>query len=279
MNGIPFSEIPDSILESVSEKVFTYSSPLLKITFDPPDVDYVEVIGSGTFVRVGDIYGILTANHVAKNLDGECFLGLALLRDEDNFKIHKSFIKIIDIGIPNTNGYGPDIAFIMFNDTHRSDIARYKDFYPLCQNRDEALSYPPPLDVGFWAACGTPQERITLEDSASSFSAAISMQLYCAFGGVEREYIKDDYDYFEMDADYAKAKNVPHSFKGMSGGGLWQIPITFTDDNNIIVNRYLLSGVAFWQSNQSERKSFLRFHARKSIYENMWDAIVNYNRS
>jgi hypothetical protein len=277
MNEIPFSETPDHVLASISELIFTYSSPLLKITFDPPTIDNVQVVGSGTFVRVDDVYGLLTAYHVAANFEGDCSLGLALSPTEDNFKIHRRFLRVIEIGRPTTDEYGPDLAFIVFNDADCSEIASHKEFYPLSQNKDESLSYPPALDIGFWAACGAPQERIALENSESKYSSVVSIQLYCGFGRAEREYIKGEYDYFEMDADYTHATDAPSSFKGMSGGGLWQIPITITNNRNIIVNRYLLSGVTFWQSNQPEQKRFLRFHGRKSIYKNTWDSVLNHN--
>ena len=63
------------------------------------------------------------------------------------------------------------------------------------------------------------------------------------------------FDYVDISLDTKGEPELPRSYGGLSGSGLWQL-----QDGSVS-----LEGVAFYQS-QEETKQYVRCHARKSIY-------------
>jgi hypothetical protein len=62
------SDIPDSLLASISEAIYRHSVVLLKVYFDPPGVDNVLQLGAGTLVEGPHSSGIVTAFHSVRDL-------------------------------------------------------------------------------------------------------------------------------------------------------------------------------------------------------------------
>jgi hypothetical protein len=274
MATILLSDIPDESLRVISEQIFRFTSPLLKLYYDPPGVETVDVLGAGTFVKIEETFGLLTAHHVASGLAEAPALGLVLLEEEDNFHLQQGAFEIIEIATPIDGEIGPDLAFIRLPKESCSRIIGYKDFYSLTENRDELLNNAPPIDHGIWSICGPPKENIRLEDSSKTFDHAITMQLFCGFGGVEIEDSVRGYDYFRMSTEYVPSNGVPRGTKGMSGGGLWQIPITIYPDNRVMARRFLLSGVNFWRSVDSNGKKYAKSHGRTSLYDKAYNTVL-----
>ena len=269
------SDIPDDALDAFSQRIFRYSAPLIKLYFDPPGVETLSVLGGSTLVSVGEIIGLLTAQHVAVELVEAPALGLVLREEEDGFHIPNEDFEIITIAEAEPDEIGPDLAFIHIKGKYRKEIERSKEFYPLNEHRDELLNRALPIDVGIWAICGPPHENIRPpEDSQQGRDYVIPMQLFCGFGPVEVDQTVRGYDYFQMPASYLPGLSIPKSTKGMSGGGLWQIPLTIHPDKRVTANRYLLSGVNFWRSGDDTGKIFAKSHGRRSVYSHAYDTIL-----
>jgi hypothetical protein len=261
------SSIPDHIYKDISEKITTYSVALLRVELDPPGIQNADQVGSGTFVSNGNDNGILTAYHVITEFTPDNLLGINLSLEEDNYQIPWNEIIVENIGIPITDENGPDLVYLHLLPSHVERIRKYKSFYSLDEYKDELLSKPPDLDIGLWVVCGGLQEKTKIEESQVGFIACITMEQYCGFGEVKRGFALEEYDYLEFDMKYSPGLLTPATLKGMSGGGLWQIPIWKGEFEDFIPNRYLYSGVAFWQSPVNDCWRFLRCHGRKSIYE------------
>ena len=261
-------------LEEMRRRISRFTSPLIKLHFDPPGVPTPDMIGAGTFIQVDDVFGLLTALHVAREFLSAPALGLPLFEDEDNFSILRDDFEIIDIATPLSGEIGPDLAFIRLPTKVSSRISSWKDFFSLSDNRDEMLDHPPPMDVGIWAICGSPAVNVRLEDSTWGFDYVTAAQLFCGFGGVEIDDSVGGYDYLRMLAEYLPGPGVPKSIKGMSGGGLWQIPISIQPDKLITAKRYLLSGVIFWRSADANGKICAKSHGRYSLYHQAYNTIA-----
>lgn len=270
---ITLNDVPDTSLEELRRRISGFSSPLIKLFFDPPGVPTAGVVGAGTFIQVENIYGLLTAYHVARELLHAQALGLPLLEAEDNFSIKRDDFEIIDIATPASGEIGPDIAFLRLPVEVSSRISRCKNFFSLSDNRDELLNHPPPIDDRIWGICGSPEENVRVENSTTGFDYVIGAQLFCGFGGVEIEDTVGGYDYFRMLAKYQNGIGVPMSIKGMSGGGLWQILVTLHNDKQVSAKRYLLSGLMFWRSG-AIGKPYAKSHGRFSLYHQVYNAIL-----
>ena len=79
------------------------------------------------------------------------------------------------------------------------------------------------------------------------------------------------FDYYDMDAD--ENAQIPTSYAGMSGGGLWQVTVRQTPDGNIVPGRHLFCGVSFYEGVRSNGIKFMRCHGRRSVYEHCFKAV------
>lgn len=273
MIELPLSQTPESLLARIAEMVHSYSTALVKMSVDHEGHERIHQIGSGTFVSVGDTYGILTAQHVSNELHGPCDLGLALIRHEHVLRIKKDYLKIIEIASASIPSEGPDLSFIALPASNVSTIKAVKSFLELSFDKDKILNNPPPLDFGIWFICGTPSEGTEEEESEKGFGGVISSHGNCGATGVNREYVMGDYDYIEVGIDYSGSGGIPSNFGGMSGGGLWQVLTRQTEEGELEPTKHLLSGVIFYQSDVINQRRFIRCHGRRSIYKNVFDKI------
>jgi len=61
-------DVPNETLESISEKLFTYTVALLEVVHDMPGLDTVRLLGSATLVEVEGCRGLITAEHVVSTI-------------------------------------------------------------------------------------------------------------------------------------------------------------------------------------------------------------------
>lgn len=260
--------------EVISRRFLPYTTVLYKLFNDENgNLKYLH-IGSGTYVTMGQIHGTLTAHHCIVPLKGEYKLGLTAGREfsEHFFFMEKSSIGIVEIGVPVTDEYGPDLAFIILTDRDKiGTIKSTNSFYNLLRDRDKLLNDPPPDKNSIWYICGVPNEKMVPSESAVGFDRLLEFQVFCGAGGVDRYYERDGFDYFETDID-AHA-TVPNEFGGMSGGGLWQVPVAVAGPNSFTPVDHFLCGVIFYQGTGENQKRYLRCHGRKSIYKYVFEKL------
>jgi len=270
----PLSETPDSLISMAANRLHAYSTALFKLWFDEKGDRQGKPIGSGTLVSIKGANGILTAHHVADCLSPPFTLGLSVAREgeEHAMSIGRDSFRIIEVAKPEMEEYGPDLAFIVLADWEDiSTIKASKLFHALDLDRDDLLEKPPPCDAGIWFFCGAPEERMHQEESERGFLGIMSYQDLCLAGGPSMTCERGTFDYFDMDAD--ETAQIPASYAGMSGGGLWQVTVMRSDDRSIVPNRYLFSGVSFFQGTRSNGIKFMRFHGRRSVYEHVFAAV------
>ncbi len=271
-----FTDTPDGLLRQITSTLHTHSTMLMRIIMEPDGNEEGVHIGSGTLVKIGEVYGVLTAQHVIAELQGDYLLGLTAAREGEthSFKAQKSSIGVIEIVSPASEEYGPDLGFITLSDWDDvGTIKASRSFYDLIQDGDEWSANPPPLDSGIWFACGAPGERFERILPEAGFDKVVSFQEFCGAGGIDRSYEKDGFDYLEMDIEFSEETGTPHSFGGMSGGGLWQVTISRSQEGVLAPSRFFLSGLIFYQGVTEEGVRFLRCHGRQSVHEHAVAAV------
>jgi len=249
---------------------------LMRIIVEPDGNEEGVHIGSGTLVKIGEVYGVLTAQHVVAELKGDYLLGLTAAREGEthSFKAQKSSIGVIEIASPVSEEYGPDLGFIVLSDWDDvSTIKASRLFYDLSHDSDEWSADPPPLDSGIWFACGAHGERFERIFPEAGFDKVVSFQDFCGAGGINRSYKKEGFDYLEMDIEFSEERGMPHSFGGMSGGGLWQVTISRSPEGILAPSRFFFSGLIFYQGVTGDGVRFLRCHGRQSVYEYAVEAV------
>ena len=90
----------------------------------------------------------------------------------------------------------------------------------------------------------------------------------CGISGIRKEYESSGYDYLEMAIQYeSHNQDLPMSFGGVSGGGVWQVSLIRNIQGNLEADEYILSGVAFYQTKLDGNHRLIRCHGRKTVYE------------
>jgi hypothetical protein len=233
------------------------STVALFAVFDNHGSDRLELAGSGTLASVGDSYYILTAAHLwEEGLKSAMKLGITLT---DNIN-HKTLIDV-DTIVPTVlkpvaSGWyewGPDLAMLRIPSEHVGGIKAFHVF--------EVLNAPARLlnvdCLECWVAIGTPKELGSFTKNHAE------VQISGRFVDPQ-DHRRGEYDYFDFQMD-TTSPNMPKSFGGFSGGGLWRILVYCSPETGKIDWAQRLKGVAFYEFPVESGHRIIRCHGPKSI--------------
>jgi len=263
------AEIPH-VLSAANDWISDYAVGFAKLSGNGTAED-ADLGGSGTLVTAGGHHAILTADHVLDNLPSRGELGL-ILPTRFVPRLHRAVIKAelarrVTIGDASYDSNGPDLGLLVLPQADVLKLEATKTFYNLDKRRDRMLSAPPTLDMGGWIVCGMVAEWTSDLPPEAGFSRVKIFRGISGFGVVRTErYDGERFDYLEFETKYNAAYQGPDSFKGLSGGGLWQIVLE-EHDGAVTISDVLLSGVIYFQSDLLGEIRTLFCHGRRSIYE------------
>jgi hypothetical protein len=266
------NDIPDEVFETVRQHIDWYSTGLIRVR-QSKSSEEAALIGSGTFVTVGDIHGVLTAQHVTARLSNAFDLGLTLSPEEHKYVLKRETLSIIEVAKGLQDSEGPDLAVIVIPGNGLGAIKAKKSFYNISLKREKALESPLPFDMGIWAICGYPDEQTTEEPPRLGFDSIKGFHGLCGFALFGKAFEKDDFDYLDFEVSCAKEKSLPSSYGGASGGGVWQVELKLKDGKPTPQDP-ILSGVAFYQSDMQNDKRTIRCHGRQSVYKVAHDHVL-----
>ncbi len=269
---IRVSEITDELIERISKRLSHYLVGILRIEERETSED-VSLIGSGTLIQIDNVYGILTAHHVAKALSSKGEIGLVLSTQVNKPRLDLQTLRIIEVGKGDIPSEGPDLAVIILPQGPLGTIKALKSFYNLSFKRDKILTKPLPNDIGIWFLCGFIDERTIEKRHTQGFDTLKGFYAQFSASGIEKEYISQDYDYLKTVAHYKPERDLPMSFGGTSGGGLWQVPLLGSAKGELEIKEMILSGVAFYQSEKKNNMRKIKCHGRQSIYKTAYEFI------
>ena len=270
--GIRITEIPQEFFESTAAMLSEYTVGFLRIE-DGPNGQEAVLLGSGTLVKVGDVHAILTAHHVVEVLPKTGRLGLILTPQLQRYTVDTQGLDYRRIARGTNNAEGPDLGAVILTPSIVTSISAKKRFYDLTARQGEMLSGPIDIERGVWFVQGFPNEKTVVEPGRGGYS---QIKGFCNFGGAgrpnERPSVREGHDYIRFPISGASPQ-MPGSYKGMSGGGLWQVPVTGDSTSNIRSKVPLLVGVVFYQNIESEGPCDLLCHGPESVYRVAYNAI------
>lgn len=267
------SDIPEDLVAQISGLLHVHTTALFKV-WKANGQQLSKHIGSGTFVSVGQAYGILTAQHVVELLDDPFMLGISAAREgqEDAMSVSRDKMRIFEVAKRESDEFGPDLAFILLSDWEDvSTIKASRSFYPMEHGQKELSDNQPPLDAGIWFVCGAAGEHFVEEESKTGFLKILSFKQTCFPVIPNKQFERGKFDYIDLELN--TKDTLPTSFGGVSGGGVWQVTIERLNNSRYISRRYLLSGVAYFEQSPSNETRFLRCHGSKSIYSPLMQVI------
>ena len=220
-------------------------------------IEAAEPAGTGTFVKIGRVYEILTAGHVLEGLDPKTTVGLV------RFPSVQPPLQNRRIDLQHTerlvewNGKdcdAPDIAFLKIPELDGRDLeAVGAVFYNLGILREFKLSNPANRMSICHAVVGVVGEWT--ERTPAEFMKGLKVVIGGLFGAAKivREFKEGDTDLIEIELDYAHSTRLPKSHGGVSGGALWELHVELDAHLKTVKVSKRLKGVAFRQSGDHKR--------------------------
>jgi hypothetical protein len=246
----------EELRENIARTLLSSMVALFAV-FDDHGRDRLELAGSGSFVMCDDSHYILTAAHVWEEvLKSAVKLGISLVEN-----INQRVLIDISAIAPSTlkaNGsgwdeWGPDLAMLEIPKALVGGIKAFRVF--------EDLKAPPKLlgvdALEIWIAIGTPKELGTFTRNYADVQMVWSL--------VDPSlHLRGAYDYYDFRAD-TTAPNMPSSFGGFSGGGLWRVLIYASPSTGQIDWAHRLKGVAFFEFPVENGYRIIRCHGPATI--------------
>ena len=271
---IAHGQIPEKLLAVAFRELHNYTVSFIQDR---------EQRGSGILVEIDGVRGILTAGHVAgplfKNIG--CPIGIAISDKSHRFEIQQEALEKITIPPEgkDINGFDiPDISFIKFlAPTDIATINAKKSFYPFRKPTNVDLNSPSAL-TALYAAGGSPLTRGTKTGTPNTESILLCAQHFftaAQFNAVERI---GDFDYLSLGL-VANVDRYPTSYNGVSGGGMWHIPLHMNPDKGLESINYLapeLIGVIYCQSELLSQSRVIRGHTLSLIFDRLRNEIKQY---
>ena len=222
-------DLSEPLLNGIKERIknHTVGFYLVEKLSDPT------LLGSGVLVSVGGIHAILTAHHVIQNVEQPLenkALGLLFADRSESRAIDPWAIEFIKIARGTEDSDGPDLGAAIFAPQAPvlGSIKANKTFYNLGKRKERMLDRPPRLRDGIWAAQGYVAGLTNVTPAAGESPAQVRLHAVTAFSSNDTVEHRGQYDYLDYAADphdIQPTRTRPDSWGGMSGGGLWQIPL------------------------------------------------------
>lgn len=250
-------DLPDDLIAAHALELAPFSVAFARVT--GPEA---RLLGSGTLVRHATIHGVLTARHVAEQLQAGPDVDIVLQRTPHRFSIDTAHLDLVCSAAGETEEAGPDIAFVRLPDANLGTIKAVRSFINLELHSGRAKSRA--RSSGLWCIFGFPEEKKSIHTGPVSTT-------FCAVGqcGVapapERFLDVEEFDYCWISAVYSETNDLPGSYGGVSGGGLWQTEV-LEDRGGFRITDYVLRGVAFYQTPRHEDSRSIKCHGERSIY-------------
>jgi hypothetical protein len=267
---IRVADLPASIVDSVCDHISLFTVGMDRIDREKNGY-HSQLIGTGTLVILNGLHCILTADHVLSDtaLRGAHQLGLltSFTGRIQRYALDLQYLGIHTIERGPEDCKGPDIGLIVLPDTHISRLKNEKVFFNIDKRRKRFTDGFIAKEMGIWFTCGTIEETETDMGPHPGFGAVKGYQALCGRSGVSKEYPEAEFDYLEMTVDYETGSpDLPHTFAGCSGGGVWQVLLRKNAQGEVMAEDYILSGVVFYQTGKANKQRVLRCHGRQTIY-------------
>ena len=266
---VQIGDIPQPLLDDIGTDLQHYLAPIFGLT-DANQRDPLRLVGSGTFVKIDATYSILTAAHVWDASERLHAIGLALTAYESCFLIPRDMISVRRLRDKTSDEFGPDLALLDIPAALVSRILAHKSVLDLSQQRGNFWTESSKLNSGIWAVTGIAEGLSAIRERPEQHTFEADIHGRAFFCGIQHVHEHNGYDYLDAGADMTTT-GIPGSFGGVSGAGLWQIPLSLDKGGEISWNRKKnFRGVAFWESAVQEGRRVIRCHGPKSLFERAW---------
>ena len=262
----PFDDIPRDIDREICANLINYVAPLVRRPANSEP--HMAFLGSGTLVEIHGRFHILTAAHVWRQVGQGEELGLILTTYSlPPLWIPRDYIFPKELW-SGENEWGPDLALLELPPSSVATIAAYKSFVNLALHRSKLGAHPPTTEKGLWAVTGMVGEFNQVQRGRDVSEGTAEARAFLSSMCTPQR--RNGYDYIDVKAKL-NLPGVPSTFRGVSGGGLWDVGLSLTKSGTVCFDgRRYFRGVAFWEIPLSDRQCVIRCHGPRSIFETAW---------
>jgi hypothetical protein len=241
----------------------------------PPD--RVELRGSGTLVRVGKTYGVLTAAHVWRVVSKLREVGIYLYPPR-KLEIHAitedpRVMDAVSFENDKDDEFGPDIAFIRLRESKAASIEKYATFLNLDGHLQKAAEGPPENSKAMDAVAGGVYELGQKENVFENRRLILQNSLLHVGHAMYIDDGRNGFDRLEFTPDLGPEFVPPSSYGGMSGGGCFRVYFPSSGDGEPEPITFHLLGVAFYETKVDGKPDKLICHGPLSVHEKLVPAI------
>jgi hypothetical protein len=233
--------------------------------------------GTGTLVHMDGRRCIVTADHVIEDIRHRDRVGLLVDWQGGSRRcmFEQRALDYVRLSRGPTPDAGPDLGAILLpraGDGVDTLLAN-KVFYDLGKRVARFAGEYPSLCDGVWLPCGVLAEGSRSLPAERGFSVVTGHWGMVGVALAPKETWCDGFDYLDVRGRPGEDPDMPNSFGGASGGGLWQGLINQQPDGRLEWRELILSGVIFYQSDVECGFRTLRSHGRASLHERLTHAI------
>jgi len=232
----------------------------------------VTALGSGTLVQSGEEYGILTAAHVVDALRKNDQTAIFLQNGKGPLVFNRDTLEYLVCENASYSEEGPDIGLIRLPPAKVGSIDAIKSFVNLDRQVEKFNEETPKPYHGVW--CGTGFPEVWGDQQMEGELLRMKVFGFIGVGTADRFEAVNGHDYIWAGADLCDEGSLPNDYRGMSGGGLWQVTLNHKD-NEISIRDQYFSGVIYYQTDIEGNERFLKCHGRKSIYEYVVPTLIH----
>lgn len=273
---VPMTAFPDALHNEAIEHIVRFSVGISGIDLRTGG-EVSHQSGSGTLVDLEGTLCIVTADHVIDDIRHRDRIGL--LTDWQGRsrrcifeKSHLQFVRLPRGASPEA---GPDLGAIILPRSGEglATLKAHKIFYNLVKRIDRFSTGYPALSDGAWFPCGVLGEGSQPMPPERGFEHVTGHWGMVGLAPAPVETWRDGFDYLDLRGRPGVDPDMPVSFGGASGGGLWQGLIVKHPDGRLALSEVIFSGVIFFESDIVEAVRTLRSHGRVSVHERLAEAI------
>jgi hypothetical protein len=259
------------LIESVVHAISAYTVAFVRVE-ERNGPRHCKLLGSGVLIAAAGTKAILTAHHVVQVLPKTGRLCVMLEKTSEPHTLDTAGLVFLPIARGSREADGPDLGAVVLAPHLAGSIAAKKVFFNLDRKRDELLSDSPDVRDGVWFAQGFLEERMVVREDPDG-GTTTSFYNFSGVGGPDGPVERGGYDYYEYPVTHESRSEAPVRWGGMSGGGVWRIPLG-RENGQIVPRRPILSGVLFYQLPTTATECGVVAHGVRSVYQIAYDSIL-----
>ena len=238
-----------------------------------------DLLGSGTLIDARQRRGILTAHHVASRVmkAEDDSVALVVANHPHRLCVRPSHLTHHVIGSPSsTVDWRPDLSFLEISEHELlATLASKKSFIHMDKRSEQTFFAYPRREELWWFVAGFPAEFSARIKTDKGLEVLTKLSNFVGEATLVRHFEQDDHDYLRLKV-YDPAHGFPSNYGGVSGGGIWMVPLEMDPDkgpHTAKAAELFLAGVCCYQHEPLPDGREVEGHGPLSVYRKLRQAL------